>query len=77
MENCHMRSSMTDDMITSKCPIPTCHPFTKQSISAKYGQPDPEKGGGVLEGMDAGRDVSSEEGSGGQGAVSKKANKQA
>ncbi len=51
--------------------------LTGHSFSAKYGQPDPEKAQGILEGMDTGRDISSEEGAGGQAGVSKKLDKQA
>jgi hypothetical protein len=51
--------------------------LTGSPFSAKYGQPDPEKAEGILEGMDTGRDISSEEGAGGQAGVSKKLDKQA
>lgn len=77
MESCHMHSSMMAGMSTSKCTSPIHHILANQCISAKYGQPDPEKARGVLEGMDAGRDGSSEEGSSGQVGVNKKSDKQA
>ena len=86
MANSHTRFSMMVCMIMSKWPYVLCRSvwlqifgtmLTGYSFSAKYGQPDPEKAQGILEGMDTGRDISSEEGAGGQAGVSKKLDKQA
>jgi len=72
-----MHSSTMDDMITSKCATHLCYVFANHSISAKYGQPDPERAAGILEGMEASREGTSDEGSSGQAAIASKADKQA
>lgn len=78
-------STMADTTMSKSSPRKWCltRILTQCFCSAKYGHPDPERAQEKIEGVDAGREISSEEGSsggnlsGGQIGSNPKANKQA